>query len=61
MTPEQLKARNQAIAEGQKRAWADPEIRARRSAAIARAQDDALHRAIMSKIKTEGRPNDRAR
>jgi hypothetical protein len=61
MTPEQLKARNQAIGEGQKRAWADPEIRARRSAAIAKAQDDALHRAIMSKIKTEGRPNDRAR
>jgi hypothetical protein len=51
MTPEQLKARNAAIAAGQKRAWADPEIRARRMEAIAKAQDDPLHRALMRKIK----------
>ena len=57
MTLEQLKARNKAIAEGQKRAWAIPEIRARRSAAIAMAQDDPLHRASMSRIK-RGRRDD---
>jgi hypothetical protein len=45
----------QAIAQGQKRAWADPEIRRRRSAAIAKAQDDPLHRAVISKIKRAGR------
>jgi hypothetical protein len=55
MTPEALAARNAAISKGQKRAWADPEIRARRSAAIARAQDDPLHRAVMRKIKLESR------
>jgi hypothetical protein len=56
MTPEQLVRRNAAIAEGQRRAWANPKIRARRSAAIARAQDDPLHRAVMSRIKIEGKP-----
>jgi hypothetical protein len=55
VTPEQLARRNAAIAEGQKRAWANPTIRARRSAAIARAQDDPLYRAIMSRIKIEGK------
>ena len=55
MTPEQLKAPNAAISEGQKRAWANPTIRERRSAAIAKAQDDPLHRAIMSRIKIEGK------
>jgi hypothetical protein len=55
VTPEQLKARNAAISEGQRRAWAKPEIHARRSAAIARAQDDPLHRAVMSRIKLEGK------
>lgn len=55
MTAEQLKPRNQAISKGQRRAWADPKIHARRSAAIAKAQDDPLHRAIMSRIKTEGK------
>jgi hypothetical protein len=53
MTSEQLQARNAAISAGQKRAWTDPVIRARRSAAIAKAQDDALHRALMRKV-TEG-------
>jgi hypothetical protein len=51
MTPEQLKARNAAISQGQKRAWADPVIRLRRSEAIAKAQDDPLHRAVMRRIK----------
>jgi cellulase/cellobiase CelA1 len=37
--------------EGQKRAWANPDIRARRSAAIAKAFDDPLFRARMSQIK----------
>jgi hypothetical protein len=55
VTPEQLKARNAAIAEGQKHAWANPKIHARRSAAIAKAQDDPLHRAVMSRIKIEGK------
>jgi hypothetical protein len=55
MTPEQLKARNAAIAKGQRRALANPEIRARRSAAIAKAQDDPLYRAVMSRIKIEGK------
>jgi hypothetical protein len=55
MTPEQLKARNRAISAGQKRAWADPEIRARRAAAIAKAQDDPLHRAVMRR-KLDGKP-----
>jgi hypothetical protein len=47
MTPEQLARKNAAIAEGQRRAWADPEIRKRRSAAIGQAQDDPLYRAVM--------------
>jgi hypothetical protein len=49
MTPEQLKHRNQRISEGQRRAWRDPEIRARRSAAIRCAFDDPLFRAVMRK------------
>lgn len=52
VTAEQLKARNAKIAEAQRRAWRDPEIRARRSAAIARAWDEPLRRAIMSRIKS---------
>ncbi len=48
MSPEQLAARNRAISEGQKRAWRDPDIRARRSAAISRAFDDPLKRALLS-------------
>jgi hypothetical protein len=40
-----------AISAGQKRAWADPDIRARRSAAIAKALDDPLLRAAMSRKK----------
>jgi hypothetical protein len=48
LTPEQ----RAAIAAGQRRAWADPEIHARRSAAIAKAQDDPLHRAVMSRLKS---------
>jgi hypothetical protein len=47
MTPEQLAYRNARIAEGQKRAWRNPEIRERRSAAIAKAFDDPLCRAVM--------------
>jgi hypothetical protein len=47
MTPEQLARKNANIAAGQRRAWADPEIRKRRSAAIGRAQDDPLYRAVM--------------
>jgi hypothetical protein len=47
VTPEQIAARNANISEGQRRAWADPEIRKRRSAAIGRAQDDPLYRAVM--------------
>jgi hypothetical protein len=46
VTLEQLPRRNAAIAKGQRRAWADPEIRARRSAAIGRAHDDPLHGAL---------------
>jgi hypothetical protein len=58
MTPDQLQARNCAISQGQRRAWRNPEIRARRSAAIARAQDCPLHRALMSRIMIErkGKP-----
>ena len=37
MTPEQLANRNARIAIGQRRSWTDPEIRARRVAAIRRA------------------------
>jgi hypothetical protein len=55
MTPDQLARRNAAIADGQRRAWTNPSIRARRSAAIAKAQDDPLHRAGMSRIKLEGK------
>jgi len=47
MTPTQLRNRNARIAEGQARAWRDPEIRKRRSTAIAQAFDDALFRAVM--------------
>jgi hypothetical protein len=47
MTPEQLKERNRRISEGQKQAWADPEIRARRTAAIRKAWDDPLLSADM--------------
>lgn len=46
MTPEQLAHRNARVAEGQRRAWADPKIRTRRSAAIAAAFEDPLYRAI---------------
>jgi hypothetical protein len=47
VSPEQLAYRNARVAEGQRRAWADPEIRARRSAAISRGLDDPLVRAVM--------------
>ena len=47
MTPTQLQNRNANISAGQKRAWRDPEIRARRTTAIAAAWDDALLRAQM--------------
>lgn len=40
-------ARNKAISEGQRRAWADPVIRARRSAAILKALNDPLAVALM--------------
>lgn len=46
MNPDQLRARNAAISAAQKRAWADPEIRARRSAAIRAALDDPLIRKL---------------
>lgn len=55
MTPEQLAHRNARIGEGQRRAWRNPEIHKRRSAAIAKAWDDPLSRAIMSRIKSEGK------
>jgi hypothetical protein len=45
VTPEQLANRNAHISEGQARAWRDPEIRQRRTTAIATAWDDALLRA----------------
>ena len=51
MTSEQLARRNAAIAEGQRRAWRDPEIRECRVAAIRAAWDDPLKRAIMSRLK----------
>lgn len=47
MSPEQLANRNAKISAGQARAWRDPEIRARRTTAIANAWDDALLRAQM--------------
>ena len=47
MSPEQLANRNARISEGQARAWRDPEIRERRTTAIAAAWDDALRRALM--------------
>ena len=47
MSPEQLANRNAKISAGQARAWRDPEIRERRSTAIAKAFDDALFRALM--------------
>ena len=40
-----------AIGFGQKRAWADPEIKAKRAAAIRAAWDDPLRRSLMSKRK----------
>lgn len=46
MTPEQLDRRNALVAEGQRRAWSDPEIRARRAAAIRASLDDPLRRAV---------------
>jgi hypothetical protein len=54
MTPEQLKHRNQRISEGQRRAWTDPEIRARRSASIRRVFDDPLFRAVMRRRAERG-------
>ena len=51
MSPEQLANRNARISEGQTRAWRDPEIRARRTTAIANAWDDALLRALMRERK----------
>lgn len=53
MTPEQLAARNAATSEGQKRAWQDPDIRARRSAAIRAAKDDPLQCALRRKLSAE--------
>jgi hypothetical protein len=47
VSPEQLANRNAKISAGQARAWRDPEIRARRTTAIATAWDDALLRAQM--------------
>jgi hypothetical protein len=47
VSPEQLANRNAKISAGQARAWRDPEIRARRTTAIAAAWDDALLRAQM--------------
>jgi hypothetical protein len=47
VSPEQLANRNAKISAGQARAWRDPEIRARRTTAIANAWDDALLRAQM--------------
>jgi hypothetical protein len=53
MTHEQLQQRNAAIAAGQRRAWADAKIHARRSAAIRLAWDDPLRRALMAAAKTK--------
>ena len=53
MTPEQLAARNAATSEGQKRAWQDPDIRARRSAAIRAAKEDPLQCALRRKLSAE--------
>jgi hypothetical protein len=47
VSPEQLANRNANISKGQARAWRDPEIRARRTTAIASAWDDPLLRAQM--------------
>lgn len=47
MSPEQ----RAAIGRGQSLAWAAPEVRARRSAAIRAAWDDPLRRALMSEQK----------
>jgi hypothetical protein len=58
MTPEQRAARNAAVGAGQRRAWADPEIHARRSAAIRAAKDDPLHRAI-ARNRTEKQTRDK--
>jgi hypothetical protein len=53
VTPQQLAARNSAIAEGQRRAWREPDIRARRIAGLVMGSDDplvrALHRALAEK------------
>jgi hypothetical protein len=49
MTPEHRRA----IGEGQRRAWKDPSIARKRAAAIARAWDDPLRRALMAKAKTK--------
>lgn len=46
-TPELRARTNARIAEGQARAWRNPEIRERRTTAIAAAWDDALRRALM--------------
>jgi hypothetical protein len=58
LTPEQIAFRNARISEGQARAWRDPEIRKRRSTAIAQAFDDALFRAVMREkaLKRGARP-----
>ena len=57
MTPAQLEHRNARVAEGQRRAWADPEIRARRIAAIRAGKDDPLCRAIQRQ-KAAKQPRD---
>jgi hypothetical protein len=58
VSPEQLADRNAKISAGQARAWRDPEIRKRRSTAIAQAFDDALFRAVMREkaLKRGARP-----
>ena len=38
--------------------WADPTIRAKRSAAIRAAKDDPLHRALMRRVH-ENKPRDK--
>jgi hypothetical protein len=52
VTLAELLERNRRIGEGQRRAWRDPGIRARRTKAIRNAWDDPLRRALMSRAKT---------
>ena len=59
MTPDQLAHRNARVAEGQRRAWQDPDIRERRSKAIAASKDCPLHRALMREKALKQKRDDR--